>query len=67
MIQSLPFFNKVDELFEIVLKDKDTILKMQVDKILDKLNDKGWESLTCKEEELLTKASKKYFDDHTPN
>ena len=47
--------------------EKDIILKVQVDKILDKLNDEGWESLTNKEEELLTKASRKYFDDHAPN
>ena len=40
---------------------------MQVDKILDKLNDQGWESLTSKEEEFLTFASKRLFDDRSPN
>ena len=42
-------------------------IKMQVDKILDKLNDQGWESLTSKEEEFLTRASKRLFDDRSPN
>ena len=44
-----------------------THIKMQVDKILDKLNDQGWESLTSKEEEFLTRASKHLFDDRPPN
>ena len=48
-------------------KDEETHIKMQVDKILDKLNDQGWESLTSKEEEFLTRASKRLFDDRSPN
>ena len=48
-------------------KEKETHIKMQVDKILDKLNDQGWESLTTKEEEFLTHASKRLFDDRSPN
>ena len=48
-------------------QNEDTHIKMQVDKILDKLNDKGWESLTSKEEEFLTRASKHLFDDRPPN
>ena len=46
---------------------EETHIKMQVDKILDKLNDQGWESLTSKEEEFLTRASKHLFDDRPPN
>ena len=48
-------------------QNEDTHIKMQVDKILDKLNDQGWESLTSKEEEFLTRASKHLFDDRPPN
>ena len=48
-------------------KDEETHIKMQVDKILDKLNDQGWESLTSKEEEFLNRASKRLFDDRSPN
>ena len=42
-------------------------LDSSVDKILDKLNDQGWESLTVQEEEFLTSASKSLFDDRSPN
>ena len=42
-------------------------IKTQVDKILDKLNTQGWESLTSQEEEFLTHASKRLFDDRPPN
>ena len=48
-------------------QNEDTHIKMQVDKILDKLNDQGWESLTSKEEEFLTRSSKHLFDDRPPN
>jgi membrane associated rhomboid family serine protease len=48
-------------------EDEDAHIKMQVDKILDKLNDQGWESLTSKEEKFLTRASKRIFDDRPPN
>ena len=48
-------------------EDEDTHIKMQVDKILDKLNDQGWESLTSKEEKFLARASKRIFDDRPPN
>ena len=48
-------------------EDEETSIKMQVDKILDKLNDQGWDSLTSKEEEFLTRASKRLFDDRSPN
>ena len=48
-------------------QNEDTHIKMQVNKILDKLNDQGWESLTSKEEEFLTRASKHLFDDRPPN
>ena len=46
---------------------EETHVKMQVDKILDKLNEQGWESLTSKEEKFLTRASKRLFDDRPPN
>ena len=52
---------------EIVNEDEEDNLKMQMDKILDKLNDQGWENLTSKEEEFLTSASKRLFDDRPPN
>ena len=48
-------------------KEKETYIKMQVDKILDKLYDQGWESLTSKEEEFLSRASKRFVDDRSPN
>ena len=46
---------------------EETHIKMQVDKILDKLNNQGWESLTSQEEEFLNRASKRLFDDRSPN
>ena len=42
-------------------------MKKQVDKILDKLNDSGWDSLTEQEENYLTQASKRLFGDRPPN
>ena len=48
-------------------EDEEAHIKMQVDKILDKLNDQGWESLTSKEEKFLTSASRRIFDDRPPN
>ena len=39
--------------------DETKQIKCKVDKILDKLNDSGWESLTDNEEKYLTQASKK--------
>ena len=42
-------------------------MKIQVDKILDKVNNNGWESLTYQEKEFLTNASKRMFDNHSPN
>ena len=42
-------------------------IKMEVDKILDKLNEQGWESLTSQEEEFLTSASKRLFDERPAN
>ena len=48
-------------------EEEETQIKMQMDKILDKLNDEGWESLTSKEEEFLTRSSKRIFDNRTPN
>ena len=50
-----------------VYEGEETHIKMQVDKILDKLNDQGWESLTSQEEEFLNRASKRLFDDRSPN
>ena len=48
-------------------EDEQVQIRIQVDKILDKLNDQGWESLTAQEEEFLTSASKSLFDDRSPN
>ena len=48
-------------------EDEEANIKMKVDKILDKLNNQGWESLTSQEEEFLTRASKRIFDDRPPN
>jgi hypothetical protein len=48
-------------------EDEQRIIRIKVDKILDKLNDQGWESLTVQEEEFLTSASKSLFDDRSPN
>ena len=42
-------------------------MKKQVDEILDKLNNSGWDSLTEQEENYLTQASKRLFADRPPN
>ena len=47
--------------------DEESQMKKQVDKILDKLNDSGWDSLTEQEEKYLTHASKRLFGDRPPN
>ena len=54
---------------ESINKNNDETTKMKdgVDEILDKLNDSGWESLTIQEEEFLTNASKRLFDERSPN
>ncbi len=53
---------------EIIIKNNNTLhAKLEVDKILDKLNDTGWESLTDSEEKYLTKMSKEIFKNNTPN
>ena len=49
------------------IKNDNASIKKQVDKILDKVNNEGWESLTVNEEEFLTNASKRLFDDRSPN
>ena len=48
-------------------ENKDDKIKMRVDKILDKLNDHGWESLTVEEENILTKSSKHFFNKRPQN
>ena len=48
-------------------ENEDINIKMQVDKILDKLNNHGWDSLTSQEEEFLTRSSKRFFDGRSPN
>jgi len=48
-------------------ENNDNKIKMQVDKILDKLNDHGWESLTVEEEDILTKSSKHFFNKRPQN
>ena len=49
-------------------KNNDEIrMKLQVDKILDKLNELGWEGLTEQEERVLTLASKQFYRDRPPN
>ena len=47
--------------------EKEILMKKRVDKILDKLNESGWESLTDQEEKYLTQASKELFGDRPPN
>ena len=42
-------------------------IKMKVDKILDKVNNNGWESITPQEKEFLTRAGQHMFDKHSPN
>jgi len=52
----------------IEIKEHDVFYaKQEVDKILDKLNNSGWESLTDSEEQYLTKMSKEIFKNNTPN
>ena len=48
-------------------EDEENHIKIKVDKILDKLNDKGWDGLTSKEEEFLNRASKRLYDDRPPD
>jgi membrane associated rhomboid family serine protease len=50
-----------------VKNNKVIYAKQEVDKILDKLNNSGWESLTDSEEKYLTKMSKEIFKNNTPN
>tara|TARA_B100000945_G_scaffold309231_1_gene299861 strand:- start:314 stop:898 length:585 start_codon:yes stop_codon:yes gene_type:complete len=53
---------------KIEIKEHDVFYaKQEVDKILDKLNNSGWESLTDSEEQYLTKMSKEIFKNNTPN
>ena len=42
-------------------------MRQRVDEILDKINEDGWESLTKQEEQYLNRASKRLFDDRSPN
>ena len=42
-------------------------IKKEMDRILDKINDEGWESLSDYEEKFLTDASKKVFDSKLPD
>ena len=58
--------SRVNMFKEPPLKNKKKI-SIYVDKILDKVNNNGWESLTCQEKEFLTNASKRMFDNHSPN
>ena len=48
-------------------EDEESHIKIKVDKILDKLNDQGWDGLTSKEEEFLNCASKRLYDDRPPD
>ena len=51
----------------ITPNEEKEIIQLRVDQILDKLNAYGWDSLTSQEEEFLTNASKRLFDDRSPN
>ena len=42
-------------------------INKRVDKILDKLNDTGWDSLTDQEEKFLTRAGKRLFENKKPD
>ena len=48
-------------------EDEENHIKIKVDQILDKLNDRGWDGLTSKEEEFLNCASKRLYDDRPPD
>ena len=48
--------------------DKKAIrMKQQVDEILEKLNELGWEGLTEQEEQILNRASKQFYKNRPPN
>ena len=48
-------------------RNTDAQMKIEVDQILDKLNNEGWESLTTQEEVFLKNASKHLFkNDNSP-
>ena len=48
-------------------EDEISTIKIQMDNILDKLNEDGWDSLTQHEEEFLTKSSKRLFNQKPPD
>jgi len=52
----------------IIINDDDKEkVKKEMDRILDKINDKGWKSLSDYEEKFLTNSSKKLFDSKMPD
>ena len=60
---------KVKSLNKKIIKSEKSNVSYQakVDVILDKLNDKGWEGLTDKEQKVLYKVSKIYNENRPPN
>ena len=42
-------------------------IKKEMDQILDKINDEGWESLSDQEEKFLTNSSEKLFNKKLPD
>ena len=47
--------------------EEDTPIKINVDKVLDKLNTEGWENLTDSEQQVLYRASEMYSNRDHPN
>ena len=51
----------------IIKKNNTENIKNEVNQILDKINDEGWESLSSQEEKFLTNYSKKNYNKKIPN
>ena len=47
--------------------DEYDLKKKQIDDILDKINDLGWEALSEEDKQYLQKESKNYYDRNKPN
>ena len=60
---------KINNLNKKIVRHKktDTYHKKEVDKILEKLNNNGWENLSEVEQNMLYKASKRYSENKPPN
>ncbi|MDB3868680.1 rhomboid family intramembrane serine protease [Candidatus Marinimicrobia bacterium] len=59
--------SKINNLKTTQLESSNPDIREKVDKILEKLNDKGWDGLTEGEQKELQTASKTYSENRSPN